>query len=291
MKFTDILRQLNIEFKPSGHHHCRPGWIQLDCPFCGKDTHNWHMGYSLAGHYLNCWRCGSHRPIETLVEATGLSFNECRVLLDEVTLAVVKKEKVKGKLIVPKGVGNLKLPHARYLIERGFLPGDIVKLWKIHGIVISANLFWRIYIPIIYHGQTVSWTTRSISNDKRTTRYISASLKEESRPRVELLYGEDFARQSIVVQEGPLDAWRIGPGAVATLGTGYSNAQLFRMAQYKKRVICFDNEKEAQARARKLCDDLSVYPGVTYNVQLDAKDSAAASVKEVRRLRKLAGIL
>jgi len=287
MKFTDLLSSLNIPYKTEGqHHHCRPGWVQLDCPFCGRDSHKWHLGYSLEGNYLNCWRCGTHPLIETLMEITGFSFTKCKRILKDIEPTKIKKEKPKGKLVIPKGVDELMPAHIHYLLQRGFDYKEIRQLWKIEGIGIESRLSWRIFIPIIYHGKMVSWTTRSISNSSKVTRYISASAKEESVPHKSLLYGEDYARQSIIVIEGPLDVWRIGPGAVATLGTGYSLMQLIRMTKYAKRAICFDSEKEAQKRAEKLCNELSAFPGETYNIQLDGKDAASASEKEINRLKK-----
>ena len=219
------------------------------------------------------------------MEITGYSYTKCKKLISGIETTRIKKEKIKGKLIIPKGVERLEFSHIHYLQKRGFIPSKLVKLWKIQGIGISSQLPWRIFIPIFYHGKMVSWTTRSISNSKKVTRYISASTKEELMPHKSLLYGEDYARQSVIITEGPFDTWKIGPGAVATLGTGYSNNQAFRMTSYPKRAICFDNEKEAQKRAKKLCDDLSVFPGETYNIQLDAKDAATANEKEIKLLR------
>lgn len=288
MKFTEILSQLNIPYKTEGHHHCRPGWVNIDCPFCGKDSHKWHMGYSLEGNYLTCWRCGFHTLIETLIEITGESPTKCkRILKDIETIKIkTKKEKPKGKLILPTSNGRLQPIHKQYLKSRGFNPNKLKKIWGICGIGIAAKLSWRIFIPIFYHGKMVSWTTRSISHSNKITRYISAGIKEESMPHKSLLYGEDYTTNIIIITEGPFDVWRIGPGAVATLGTGYSNDQILRMTSYPKRVICFDNEREAQKRAKKLCDDLSVFPGKTYNIQLNAKDAASASDKEIKQLRE-----
>lgn len=287
MKFINILLQLNIPYKTEGHHHCRPGWVQIDCPFCGKDSHKWHLGYSLEEHYLNCWRCGSHPLIGTLMELTGYSYIMCKRILKDVEKPTrIKKERPKGKLVIPKGVMEMTGVHRRYLRERGFNPSEIEKLWKVQGIYIASRLSWRLFIPIFYHGKIVSWTTRSISNRGKVTRYISAGIKEESMFHKFLLYGEDFVQQSIIITEGPLDAWKIGPGAAATLGIGYTLEQLIRIARYSKRAICFDNSNPAQKRAQNLCNDLSVFPGKTYNVTLDSKDPGEATAKEIEKLRE-----
>ena len=60
MEFSEILTEYNIPIAPEKHHHAREGWIQFDCPFCGKDSQGWHMGYSLENNFANCWRCGNH---------------------------------------------------------------------------------------------------------------------------------------------------------------------------------------------------------------------------------------
>jgi len=286
MKFKDILSEFNIPTAPEGHHHSRIDWLNFDCPFCGKDSHKWHMGYSIESNFCNCWRCGGHNLITTLIEITGKQFYEIKKLLDGLDTGYIKKEKPKGKLILPKGIKNLHSAHIKYLHSRGFNWRELEKLWDIQGIGIASHLSWRIFIPIIYHSQIVSWTTRTISDNPHITRYISASEKEESMPHHELLYGEDYARHAVIVTEGVFDVWKIGVGAVCTFSTGYSTEQLERISKYPIRAICFDNQKEAQQRANQLSNDLSVFPGDTFNVFLDEKDAAEESRENIKRLRK-----
>ena len=286
MNFQNILSEYNIPIAPEGHHHARPNWIQFDCPFCSKDSQKWRMGYSIDSHFCNCWICGSHNVITTLMEITGGQYYQIKQILDSLDIPKVKREKPKGKLILPKGIKKLRSAHIRYLRSRGFTWRELGQLWKIQGIGVASKLQWRIFIPIIYQSQIVSWTTRSVLNNKHITRYISASEKEESMPHHELLYGEDFARGAVIVTEGVFDVWRIGVGAVCTFSTGYSQKQIERIVEYPIRAICFDNEPEAQKRARKLVNDLSVFPGDTFNVVLDAKDAADESGKNIKRLRK-----
>ena len=90
----------------------------------------------------------------------------------------------------------------------------------------------------------------------------------------------------MVVVEGPFDAMRIGPGAVAVMGTGWSRAQLLAISKFPVRAVVFDSEPEAQERARRLCHDLSVFEGKTSRIQLDAADPGSASKAEITRLRK-----
>lgn len=286
MNFKEILQEYNVPIGSASHYHVREGWIQFDCPYCSLDTQGWYMGYSIEGNFLNCWRCGKHPLVNTVALLTKLSYNEAKKLLDNLETESFEKPKPSGKLVIPAGVKKLHSAHIQYLYDRGFDWRKIKHLWKIQGIGIASRLSWRIWIPIHYHGEVVSWTTRSISDNPVITRYISAGENEESIPHKELLYGEDFARHAIIVNEGIFDAWKIGPGAVSTFGSGYSSKQLERIAKYPVRAICFDNEPEAQKRARTLADDLSVFSGETYNVVLDKKDAAEESDKNIERLRK-----
>ena len=286
MKLIDILKEYNIPIGPMNHYHCRENWVNIDCPYCSHDTQGWYMGINFQYNYVSCWRCGSHPLINTMMLLTKLSYYEVKKLLDDLDIEHFEKHKPTGKLVIPTGIKKLRSAHIYYLETRGFNWREIERVWKIKGIGISNRLSWRIWIPIHHHGEIVSWTTRSISHNPKIARYISASETEELLPHKQLLYGEDFARHAIIVNEGPINAWRIGPGAVATFGVGYSIEQLERMSKYPIRAICFDNELEAQKRARKLVNDLSVFPGETYNIELDAKDAAEESNKNIKRLRK-----
>jgi hypothetical protein len=104
-------------------------------------------------------------------------------------------------------------------------------------------------------------------------------------PHRNLLYGEDYCRHTILVHEGPLDVWAVGPGATATCGTEFSPAQIRRIARYPRRGICFDSEPAAQTRARRLAAQLSLFPGETDLIKLDANDPGSAGAKELAELR------
>lgn len=289
MTFEEILHEYNVEIAPEGHHHSREGWIQFDCPKCGKDSHKFHMGYSLASGYVHCWKCGFIPLIEVVSELTGLHYNEARELIKDLETDYVEPIRPKGKLTLPKGLKPLRKlkQHQEYLRSRGYDWKEIKNVWKVQGIPTAKRLGWRLFIPIFFHGEMVSWTTRTISNDPNINRYLSAKPEEETLPHKTLLYGEDLARHAIIIVEGPIDVWRIGPGAVATFGTGVSQAQILRMVQFPIRAICFDAEPAAQKEAKKLLNNLSTFPGETYLITLETgKDASDASEEEIEELRK-----
>ena len=287
MKFIDLLREQRIPFEQEGDKHCRPGWIQLVCPFCGRGSAKHHLGYNLKKNYLNCWKCGAHSVASTLMEITGQSYREVKVLMDglETDNAIREIIERRGRLQLPVGVGPLLGVHRQYLEGRGYDPDAIAKEWGIQGIGLQPELKWRLFIPFYSRGEVVSWTTRSIAKNS-TQRYISAAPEQEALNHKKLLYGEDKARHAICVVEGPIDAWKIGPGAVATCGTSYSRAQILRMARFPLIGICFDNEPAAQARAHDLLNQLSAFGGEVVNIQLDSKDPGEATAEELDTVRE-----
>lgn len=286
MTLQEILQQCGVAYAESGNHHTRSGWLQIQgCPFCSSQ--NYHLGYNLAQSYWNCWRCGYHSPQSTL-RALGVPAALAKEL--EVDYSVKTQEAVRTGLKEPSYRGDLDNPHWNYLIrERGFDPKKIQKLWQVEGIGIAPRLAWRLYIPILFQGKRVSWTTRSIASDAKQ-RYISASASEEAINHRHLLYGLDYVRDSVIVLEGPLDVWNVGPGAVGLFGIDYSAAQVRQLAEIPNRTICFDSEPAAINQATKLAEELSCFPGHTQLVVLEAEDPGSASKKEVAELRAAAGL-
>jgi DNA primase len=189
-------------------------------------------------------------------------------------------------LVLPKGIKDMGKAHKRYLVKRGFDPDEIARLWHVQGIGIASRLQWRLFIPVILDGETVSWTTRALT-DEVELRYIAAKPDEEKMALPTLLYGMDYVRHIIAIHEGPTDVWRMGPGTVCTMGSKFSKAQVAAIAKIPKRIICFDNDPKAQRRARELCSRLEVFEGETLRVELDAPDPGSASAKEVRAFRRL----
>lgn len=288
MRVEELLKQLQIEVRAEGDKHCRPGWVQMRCPFCSDGrTGSFHLGYNTYDGRLNCYRCGGHNLADALSKLSNNTFGAIKHALEGVD--TTRREIVvrpTGTLTIPDGVGPLKRLHRDYLRGRGFDPHEISDQWGIGGIGQSTDLSWRLFIPIHYKGVVVSWTTRAIGKSP-TLRYIAAEPEHESMNHRKLLYGEDHCEHSIIVHEGPVDVWRTGPGSVATFGTAFSKAQVHKIAQYSRRIICFDSGHEAQKQASRLCDMLSIFPGTTYQVELDAKDAGEASDKEIKRLRKM----
>jgi hypothetical protein len=290
MTVIELLDELHIEHKSFGESpHVTSGWVGLHCCWCPNGSAAYGLGIHLNSLRVSCWACGSHSLGDVLATITGQPWFPtvkgwiARLGRSGAILAPSKPVHV-GKYTPPVGVEPLGPAHRKYLVKRGFDPDEIAKVWGVGGIGLALKLQFRLFIPVLVNDKPVSWTTRAIGD--AAVRYVSAKPEHESVSLKQTLYGSDKAKQSCVVVEGPVDVWRIGPGAVALYGLSYTPAQVALIAKYPVRAICFDSEPTAQRRARKLAADLAIWPGVTYVVQLSGKDAAEAPAEEISELRR-----
>ncbi len=286
MNLVDLFTQHDIPVAPAGHHHVRTGWIGIDCPNCSPGWGKFRLGFEIATGRCSCWVCGKTDAAETIATICNISLGEAIGIIRGQPRGFVYTEPKAGRLKLPEA-GELGPAHRNYLLDRGFDPDELVKLWGIQGIGPIGVLKWRILIPIHdLYGKVVSWTTRSISPDD-PTRYISAAPDQESVPHKEVLYGAHLARHAVTIHEGPFDAYAVGPGATCTFGLSLTDIQMALMMRFAVRAVCFDATPDAQKRARKLCRDLSVMPGLTELVEIESgKDTAEADESEILEIRE-----
>ena len=178
---TDIVQLLNdynIPNQTEGHKHCRPGWVNVKCPFCTGNP-GLHLGITLNGKTSYCWRCGWH-PVEVslLKLIPRISREQVKQLMIDyigVTYRVTETT-VKVKTLAfthPTNTGELNPFHKRYLEKRKFDPDKLIKEWGILGtspISIlktrnkSINYSNRILAPIYWNGDEVTFQARDITN-------------------------------------------------------------------------------------------------------------------------------
>lgn len=288
MDIPGLLRSVGIDFRRHGESpHVTAGWLGVVCPWCDTGKGNFGLGVHLRSGKLHCWRCGGHNLASLLHTAGGVPWKQAQSLAGDADRERAPDTAPRGQLVLPSGVTDLGPAHRRYLESRGLDPDEMASVWKLQGIGRHVKLPWRIFIPIHQDGEVVSWTTRAIGEVGHTDRYRGAKRDEEIVPRRDVVFGEGFLRHGVIVHEGPFDVFRTGPGAVCTFGTGFSDAQVRRLARRPVRVICYDAGAAAQARARKLAAQLEIHPGTTCVVELSAKDAAAAPEEDLRELRKM----
>ena len=288
MTLVELLRERNVPFCLAGEHHhvTSPDWVGVDCPYCSPGWSKFRMGITHSCRTASCWTCGRHPPIKAIAELTGLRPSE---VFDKLGVDAQSykshTEKIQGKLVIPEGLAPLLPIHKEYLEGRGFDPNEIEETWGIKGTGIHGSLPWRLWIPIYLGYDLVSWTTRSLIDEGK--RYINASAEEEKVSAKSIIYGEHLCGRSIIIVEGPMDVWRIGPGTGSTNGIKWTEDQALRIAKFARRMIVFDNEPEAQRQARKLAARIESFPGQTLVAEIETgKDPGDCSKKELKELRK-----
>lgn len=287
MDVRDLLRELGVPFYEHGQSaYVSAGWVGLICPWCGRGGKP-GLGINTRTLATTCFKCGSHRLIDALAAASDRPAAEIARRLPGIDTGGPPADDLPpGRYTPPPGVGPLMRAHRDYLAGRGFDPDQIAQQWGVCGIGPAARLQWRLFIPAPDHrGRPASWTTRAVGEGV-TPRYVSARPDEEAVPIRSTLYGEHLCRWAVVVVEGPTDAWRVGPGAVATLGVGFTPPQIVRLCRYPVRVICFDNDPGARRRAAALADRLAPFPGDTWVVSLSGPDPDTSPPAELAELRK-----
>ncbi len=295
MEFTELLDRYGIPYKMQGqHHHATAGWVQLDCPFCSPDEEKYRLGYNIDKRYCVCWICGYCPAYGVIQMLTGIDNSKELIeifrSLPEWATPSKEYERTNKELKMPCGVAELTVHHAKYLQERGknwLQPwNEIATMWNICAIGTHGGMLrWRLWIPVYQGCIPVTWTTRAIGNKR--PRYLNASDEESIVPISQTLYGVDFCINSVVIVEGPMDAWAIGPGAVALCGQAQTPQRLESLSKFAVRAICLDNEPDAQHRALQLQKDLSVFPGKTFNILLKSgKDPASAAKTELELIRR-----
>lgn len=286
MNITEILDELAIPYVAGGsHRHVSTGWAGVNCQRCSPHSGKFKLGINLTSWGCSCWTCGRLNLAEELSSLSGKPITYIRSLLGKRSPSVFTKTIPKGNLELPSGICNIMHIHRNYLQDRGFDPDELVRLWGVQGIGLHPKLSWRIFIPIYHQDRMVSWTSRATS-DQAYLRYVTATPEQSEISPKQVLFGLDYVREVALVCEGPFDVFRIGPGAVATLGVDVSPSQIKQLSKIPVRVICFDSEFQAQRRATQLCNLLSPLPGRTVRVELSSKDPGSAAPEEVRQLRR-----
>lgn len=286
MDIIRLYRDFGVDHVTQGHKHARPGWVNVECPFC-KDLPNsnpgYHLGWNVEDEYFKCWRCGWKPPVKAVMALTNMTFYDVQQILPAYGVnRTYVKQLPKGKLdfTFPSGTTEIWEPHRKYLrTKRNFDPDKIEKLWGIKGTGPVSNLKridktlvsyrFRIIIPFQWNGQTVSFDARDIT-EKQQNKYQACPKEREVIEHKKILYGnqEEWIDTGIGT-EGPTDVWRLGPLSCATSGIEYTHAQVKLIARtFKRFAVVFDDEFQAQQQALKLVADLKFRGVDAWNVKV-----------------------
>lgn len=294
LNFIRFAQDHNIQHVSAGqHHHAHSGWVQTHCPRCTDGRSGFHLGFSINFGNLNCWRCGPIKLIDYLREILNVSIDAAwRVFRSyddgrRGSGLAKKKHKRTKRLWKPADLGPLHPPHKRYLKARGFDPGRLAKTWSLKGTgALGGRWQWRVVAPIKNaEAETVAFTGRGIRNQSRKY-LVTEDTKCCEDPR-SFLYGiHKVEGEAVIVVEGPADVWRMGPGAIATLGIAWRPEQANVLKQFHTRFIMFDPDPLAQKQAAKLAAWLSSFAGNTELISDLTSDPGDLSPTAARRIKR-----
>lgn len=256
MNFVKLFNDYNVEYDT----RVNKGWTNVTCPFCDDKTFN--GGFNNAGDYYHCWKCGGHNFKQALARTVNIPFNEVDTLIEQyagrnsVLNTLNKKQAKATKLTLP--TDTFTPAERKYLKERNFSPKLLHEKYKIVGGGITGSWKYRIIIPLVLNGKIVSWTARTILSKQqqqklKIPRYKNLSIEQSVVDPKSVLYNLDHCEDKIaVLTEGAFDVIRMGDGFFCSFGTELTQSQISMIKQrFEKVFIMFDNEEEAQAKARK----------------------------------------
>ena len=243
------------------------GWININCPFCSNppDTH-FNGGFNYLSPRYSCWRCGSHSWYDALEKVLNVPFNQISKFVEDYKyISPVKETKrvAQAQFLDLPGY-YLNEQEKQYLINRGFNTDYLQDKFHIRGGGIAGEWAYRILLPIYYKNVLVSWTGRSILSKEEIKklgipRYKNLSIEQSVIAAKDIFFNLDNSTKDyVVLVEGAFDVLKMGDNCICSLGTSVTPEQeLFLKERYKKIFICFDNEYEAQEKAKHLGMNLS----------------------------------
>ena len=301
VNYIQLLHDYNIPYQTSGHKHCRKGWANMPCPFCSGNP-GLHLGLNIKYSYWYCWRCGHKKADAVIAKLLNVSINQARDIIKKYATIVTfdniveKETENKEPFKLPTNLLPLDKEHSpyhvKYLLKRNFDPNKLVKEWSLQAtgptsMLNELKFSNRIFIPIYWNGELVSYQARSI-NPKNEMRYLFCPKSMELINPKDILYGNPEYWSDIgICVEGVTDVWRLGPCAFATFGVNYSRKQLKLMTMlFKKIYVLYDDDKAGLEAGYKLVNELNTYGVETERIHIGGGDPADLSQEEADKLVK-----
>ena len=269
MDIIQLYSDYSVNFLTEGHKHCRPGWVNTECPFCTGNP-GYHLGFNLNGLFYVCWRRGWHPVVASLSLLLNLPETQVKSLIRKYGLLIPRVKPEEGAHVrlnnklhkFPSHTTPLASNHRKYLEGRNFDPDLIERTWQVVGTgpvstLDNLNYRHRIVIPFIWNNRQVSFDSRDITG-KAMNKYQACPLNRELIPHKSILYGrQDKWTDKGILVEGPTDVWRFGSSSFATSGIKYTPKQVREMARIFKRIaVCCDDDPQALIQANKIVAEL-----------------------------------
>ena len=300
MNFEKLFKDYNLDYSTKTNR----GWVNLKCPYCGGSSYK--FGFNPKDDYCTCFACGSHPLRKSLSIVLSVPLKD----LDDVLINYQGRNGVLNELNEKKSPKPVKLElptdtfisaERKYLKSRGFNPSYLNEKYNVVGGGMTGSWKYRIIIPLIVGGRIVSWTGRSIlSKDKleelKIPRYKNLSIDDSVIDCKSTLFNLDNCPgKTVVLTEGPMDVLKFDGPAICSFGTQMTEIQLKIIAdRFNKVFVMFDNETEAQKKAKKYGIQLSSL-GVDVEIvdafsDFNRNDMGECSESEIKQIKKELGL-
>lgn len=218
-----------------------PGEIYaFDCPHCGDTRKRAWVSYKYGQpdpatgwrmtHLVDCWNEECYREHNRRHEFQMLLLGYGRASLAPPDESRGRRV-VRGPAVLPglvQGLDELPATHpaVRYVASRGFDPAGLARDFGV-GYCLDATddcqpALHRLVIPVRLNGRLVGWQARRLDG-KPKFKYFTMPGMQTSQ----VVYNWDTlpAARVVVLVEGVVDAWSIGPGAGALFGKDLKEGQ------------------------------------------------------------------
>lgn len=286
------------------------GHVCIHCVWCGADDEGQHLSVNLEGKGFRCWRNPrkhvGKNPTKLVQALLNCSWEQAAQLsgqqkvfpsdfMAKVRSAIQSEAFLPGRIIYPKIPQEFKVittlpsakPFVNYLERRGFTKHNIFYDAADYDIYYArtGNYRGRIIFTVWHDQKLVGWTGRTIYTDEALRYKTLTSNKEKALEHGEiaapnpishyLLFLDHVLKSdadTIVLCEGPFDAWRVNLlgeklGVVATcfFTSMLSNEQLNLLHEilpkFKNRLLLLDKNtfaKSAQIRSDLIALDVAI---------------------------------
>lgn len=210
------------------------GFVHVRCPFCGSKRRS--LYYRTESGWFSCWRCNTQAWSRGKPDGP---------------LDVVDERPPVGYVPLPDGFELLEQeplpprlePYVRYLLGRGLEVDTILDVGV--GACSSGELEGFVVVPVVVRGLPVGWVARSIV--KKRYHFPQDFHRNAVVLNQDALDEETSAPVAVV--EGPFDALRHWPHAVACFGQPTKHHVETLLGASRPLCVMLDGDKRREGRA------------------------------------------
>lgn len=293
----------NIPYSTEGKN-VTEGWANIECPFPFCNDPSNHLGINLESKLFSCWACGEKGGMDRLIqELEGCTWSESQVILGQFQENPYKDIPLDVKypetgsktaylkdILFDQSLFSDPWPkmHLNYLKGRDFDPEILIPKYRLKACYNVGKYKFRIIAPVIMDNKIVSFVGMDVTRQAKIP-YKNASDSESVIPIKSCLYNLDNANETVILVEGITDVWRIGDGAVATLGKKVTMEQINLLIRKGIKRVYLLPDSDAIDEWEQLGFTIApLFDHVTL-LNLDAGDPADLTGKTLRKIQDLIG--